>query len=303
MIAEVLLALVPVLLVVVIFVVGFSWYMAHSSLRPVQTAKKQTPADVHLPFEDFTVEHDGVVLRGWFVPAADAHLSNGARLPTIIVTHGWGRSAERMLPHAKYLHAAGFHVVLYDLRGHGDSSAVDLVTMVEIVKDLQAVLDHTLARPEVDGNRVGLLGHSMGAAASVIAASRNPAVKAVVSSSGFADFGDLTAQMLRWRKLPAVPFRFLVRKFWESRTKMSITEVNPRQQIGKIRAPVLLLHGDRDEVVTPDQLQKLFEGAQAAETHLVSGGTHSNLVENAEYRARVLGFLQKALNRHTPGAA
>jgi alpha-beta hydrolase superfamily lysophospholipase len=295
LILQIILIFLPVLAVVAIFAVGFSWYIARTSMVPTRTPKTKTPQDFEMKFEEFSVQRDGLKLRGWFIPAPDkSHVKNG-KAPTLILTHGWGRSAEQMLPHAEYLHQAGFHLSLFDMRGHGDSDAVEYVTMKEILEDLGAIIDYTLTRSEVDPNSLGLFGHSMGAAASILKASQDNRVKAVASSSGFADFGDLTTQMLRWRKLPVFPFRLLVQKFWEKHSGIKLSQVNPVEQIGNISVPILLLHGDRDQVVTPDQLGKLFTNTNSAEKHMVKGKNHSDLFDDPMYREKVVAFFNTTL--------
>ncbi|MFN8631603.1 MAG: alpha/beta hydrolase [Chloroflexota bacterium] len=59
----------------------------------------------------------GLLLPGWFMPAGqDA-------APGIVLIHGWESARDRTLPHAQFLHAAGFHVLAIDVRGHGRSEA------------------------------------------------------------------------------------------------------------------------------------------------------------------------------------
>ncbi|MFQ6113240.1 MAG: alpha/beta hydrolase [bacterium] len=295
MILQILLTFLPILLVVAIFVIGISWYMARSSLVPTKTPKTETPQDYHIAYEDFTVERDGIRLKAWFIPAPQELLRKTRKAPTIVLTHGWGRSAQQMLPYAQFLHKAGFHLILYDVRGHGDSDPVEFVTISRIVADLDSMIDYAVNRPEVDSRAVGLFGHSMGAAASILQAGRDSRVRAVASSSGFADFADLTTQMLRWRRLPAFPFRFLIQKFWEKRAGVALSSVNPIEQIKNVSVPVLLLHGDQDRVVTPDQLEKLFQNANSAETYVINGKNHSGLFEDPIYREKVVAFFNQAL--------
>ncbi len=295
MVLQILLTFLPVLLVVAIFVIGFSWYIAHSSLVTTQTPKTETPQDYDMPFEDFAVERQGIHLKGWFIPGPGEFRTETRKAPTIILTHGWGRSAQQMLPCACFLHQAGFHLILYDVRGHGDSDSAEFVTIDLILADLESMIDYALARPETDREALGLFGHSMGAAASILQASRDSRVKAVVSSSGFADLGDLTTQMLRGRRLPAFPFRFFIQKFWEKRGGMALSRVNPMEQIEKISAPILLLHGEKDPVVTPDQLEKLFKHANTAEKHIISGKNHSDLFEDPVYQEKVVAFFDRTL--------
>src|SRR5438477_1984600 len=104
-----------------------------------------TPADRGLPFESVTVTSKGTELPAWFIPARD-----GLPGPGIVLVHGWESNRERTLPNAEVLHAAGFHVLTFDVRGHGDNPAERLPLSVgEFRDDATAALDWLLARPEV----------------------------------------------------------------------------------------------------------------------------------------------------------
>lgn len=120
------------------------------------------------------VSEDGVGLRGWFIRAA----GDGPK-PTIVFIHGWpwnrcGNLAGQLpipdatvdfLAPAQALHAAGFHVLLFDLRNHGLSDARPPVTFgMNESRDLQAAVAFLRTLPEqVDSERIGLIGYSMGA--------------------------------------------------------------------------------------------------------------------------------------------
>lgn len=295
MFVQILLVLLPVLLVIFIFVVGISWYIAHTSLVPPKTPNSKTPADLDLDYEAFTLNRSGHSLHGWYILAPPERLTNGQDVPTIIMTHGWGSNAQQMLPSALFLHQAGFNVILFDIRGHGDNEPLELISMKEVVEDLRSLINFALEHAKSKTMRIGLFGHSMGAAVSILAASQDDRVQAVVSSSGFADFAHLTAQMLRWRRLPAFPFRYLIQNFWERWLGSLMSEINPVDHIGNISIPVLLLHGEEDRVVTPDQADKLYQKAQRAEKCLLAGKNHADLVEDPRYAEEVVAFFDRTL--------
>ena len=80
-----------------------------------------------------------------------------------MLVHGWESARDRTLPHAQVLHAPGFHVLTFDVRGHGANGPEALPMSVgEYAADARAAVAELRARPEV--TRIGLLGHSMGAA-------------------------------------------------------------------------------------------------------------------------------------------
>jgi len=134
----------------------------------------RSPAELgmHAESVEFFAE-DGVGLRGWFLRA-----SGDASAPTIVFVHGWpwnrcGNLAGQLpipdatvdfLEPAQALHAAGFHVLLFDLRNHGLSDAHPPVTFgLHEARDLQAAVAFLRTRGDVDSQRIGLIGYSMGA--------------------------------------------------------------------------------------------------------------------------------------------
>jgi dienelactone hydrolase len=100
--------------------------------------------------------------------------SSGGAQPTVVVAHGFAGSAQMVDPLARGLMRAGFTVVSFDFPGHGENGATlpadaaDRRTSWDaLTEPLAEVVDWTIAQPEVDRGRLALLGHSMGAGASV----------------------------------------------------------------------------------------------------------------------------------------
>jgi len=293
MLLTILFSLVPIIFLISIFIIGFSWYIASDSLKPVNLSKTKTPGDHQLPFENFSVVSDGLTLKGWFIPVQDA--SKKSKAPPIILTHGWGGNSEKMLPHAEYLNRAGFNIILYDLRGHGDSDPVELTSLNRMLRDFDKIMEYVLSRAEVDENAIGLMGHSIGAAASILKASQDERVKAVVSSSSFADFDYLAEQTLRSRGLRRFPFQFFVKIFWRKLAGVALETISPVYQIGKIAIPLLLIHGDQDEVISAGEFEKLSKSAKKAEKFLIKGVGHSDLYLHTEFCKKTTDFFTSNL--------
>src|SRR4051794_41743355 len=116
-----------------------------------------TPTDLDLPYESVEVRSGDLILPGWFIPARD-----GAPGPGVALVHGWESARDRLLPMAVFLHAAGFHCLAIDVRGHGANLAETLpITAGEFGSDALAAFRALDARPEV--TVAAILGHSMGA--------------------------------------------------------------------------------------------------------------------------------------------
>jgi pimeloyl-ACP methyl ester carboxylesterase len=141
-------------------------------LRSRRAPLTRTPADAGLTYEDVEFEaSDGVALKGWFVPAEGV-------APAVVFVHGWmwnrlGNVAGQtpvpdrdvdFLPAVRALHDAGFAVLLFDLRGHGESADApgpQTYGPVE-ARDFVAAVDHLRSRPDVDDDRIGAIGTSAG---------------------------------------------------------------------------------------------------------------------------------------------
>ena len=258
------------------------------------------PDTLGMAYEDVRVPtQDGLNLPGWYMPAG-----SGAA-PGIALVHGWESARDRTLPHAQFLHAAGFHVLAVDVRGHGQNEPETLpVSVGEFAIDAAAAVRWLAARPEVSA--IGLLGHSMGAAGALVAAADDPAVAAVVGVSTPADPYRLTRQTFRLAGLPipgpiAWPLAWLTTHVFLQPRGHTVADVSATRAVKAIGAPVLLVHGDEDHVVPVGHIARLAAIRRAArpdavtETLVVHGGHHSWLFEFAEFRATVARFLAASL--------
>jgi len=268
---------------------------------PQQNPPVWTPDALGLRYQDVLVpSSDGVTLPGWFIPAGPAPA------PGVVLVHGWESARDRTLPHAQVLHAAGFHVLTLDVRGHGANPPEVLPLSVgEYAADARAGVNALRARPDV--TRIALLGHSMGAAGSLVAAARNPAVAAVVAVSTPADPYRLTRQTFRLARLPipdpiAWPLAWLTTRVYLGPRRHSVASISASRAIREVAAPVLLVHGGEDVVVPVAHLERLARTRRTArpdlatETLVIHDGEHSWQYESATYRAAVARFLAAALD-------
>ena len=118
----------------------------------------------------------GLKLFGWQITA-------GEGAPSLVILHGWGGNAEVMLPLARPLHAAGYGLLFIEARNHGRSDPDDFSSLPRFAEDLEAAIDWLQHQPGTDPQRVGVIGHSVGAAAALLCASRRQDLAAVVSVS------------------------------------------------------------------------------------------------------------------------
>ena len=265
------------------------------------------PSAFGLPFETVVARPFGIELPAWFIPARD-----GEPGPGVALVHGWESSRDRTLPMAVFLHAAGFHCLTIDVRGHGANPAETLpVSAGEFGLDALAAYEALMARPEVTVGAIS--GHSMGAIGAILAGAAEPSVAAIVATSSPADPYRLTRQTFRLARLPipdpiAYPLAWLTTRVYLRPRGHRVPEISAARAIARYRGPLLLAHGDADQVVPVAHLHRLEAAARAGrllrddagpagpvETLVVPRGEHSWLYEDPTYRSTVARFLADAL--------
>jgi fermentation-respiration switch protein FrsA (DUF1100 family) len=290
-------------------------YMSLSIIIATQVAYVQpkpitrTPAALGLSFQDVTFpsREDHVLLRGWFIPGV---LSNGELTVqrTIIMVHGMhsNRAAEELglLDLSAALARHGFAILAFDMRGHGESSPAPLSAGYFEQRDVLGAVDFlrsgslpypALGRPRV----IGGWGVSMGAATMLLAAAREPAIRAVVADCAYAAIVPLVAQdsSVSAFFVPSVlaAFRMLYGiNYYAVRPIDVVASIAPR--------PIFFIQGTADTVVPPWNMQELAAAASRApgahvQAWLVPGAQHvqSYHVMGDEYVRRVVSFFTAAL--------
>jgi len=129
--------------------------------------------------EDVWFESDGRRLHGWFYPAQRPGDDTGPA-PTIVHVHGNAFNISRHRDFVEFLPPAGFNVLIFDYRSYGKSEKGPL-RRDGLVTDAQAAIDYVMSREDVDPERVGVYGLSLGGTIGLAAASEDERVRAVVS--------------------------------------------------------------------------------------------------------------------------
>jgi dipeptidyl aminopeptidase/acylaminoacyl peptidase len=269
---------------------------------PHRSPVEGSPADFGLKFEAVSIQSDGAELAGWFVPAG----GSGPR-PAIAIVHGWESNRGRSMAHIRYLHAAGFHCLVIDARGHGDNPPEDLpVNVPEFAADAAAAARWLAARPEVTA--VGLLGHSMGGAGAILAAAGEPAVKAVVAMSSPADLVYMTRKTFELAEMNipgpiAAPLSYITAAVLLAPRRHSLHEASAVAGAARYKGPLLLMHGEDDRGVPVAHLDLIAASARAGrapgdasvETLVVPSYGHRWLYEAEAVRRSVASFFAREL--------
>jgi fermentation-respiration switch protein FrsA (DUF1100 family) len=236
-------------------------YVTQRALQYFPESFRTTPAAAGLPEAQEVVLDtvDGERVIAWHVPPR-------AQEPVVLYFHGNGASLRWRVDRFRALTADGAGLVALSYRGYGGSSGRP--TEAGLINDALAAYD--FARGRYEPQRIVLWGESLGSGVAVALAAEHP-VGYVILQSPFSSALDVAAQRYWF-----VPVRALMKDQFRSDLR-----------IGKITAPVLMLHGDRDNVV-PIALGERLYGLVNAPKRFVRfpGAGHNDLGMHAVEAAK-----------------
>ena len=233
----------------------------------------------------------GLTLFAWFVPAR----AIGPR-PAVVLLHGWCGNASNLLPAAQALHQAGFAVLLMESRNHGRSDRDDHSSLPRFAEDLDSAIDWLKTLAHVDTTRIVALGHSVGAAAVLLSASRRHDLAAVVSIAAFAHPEQLMRRWFALRYVPYWPLAWLINRSLERVIGANFDDIAPVNTVTKATCPVLLVHGRQDTVVPVTDAHRIWRRSNELNVTLIEcDGTHEAFDDADGITRNILDFVESAL--------
>lgn len=264
------------------------------SIYATNVAKRElccdnTPAVHGFDYEDVTFETpDGLTLGAWYIPS-----KNGA---AVITVHGSGGDRMKTMDESLVLARHGYGVLMIDVEGFGESEGRSNSFGWAGAGDVHAAVDYLQSRDDVDPDRIGGLGLSMGAEVLIHAAGESDELRAIVAEGGSsrtpADFNEMPG----FGSKPIMPFQWVLAGSLRLMTgdpippplKEMAAQIGPR--------PVLLIAADLNEETT---LNRLYQevGGPSFELWIIPEADHIGAYDNhpAEYEDRVISFLDDAL--------
>jgi len=227
---------------------------------------------------------DGLRLEGWFVPS-----KNGA---TVIVFPG-KRGTQK---HARLLVRHGYGVLVFDRRGEGESEGDPNALGWGFDRDLKGALTFLRSRGDVDPNRIGGLGLSVGGEALLQTAAETTHLKAVVSEGAGARSAREDTVHVSLKKVPEL----VVSGVMTAGTALFSNRLPPpnlKNLTGKISpTPVFFIYAEQGaggEDNNPDYYQAAREPKQIWK--ITTSHTHGLSARPKEYERRVIGFFDRTL--------
>jgi uncharacterized protein len=228
----------------------------------------QTPEAAGLAFADVTFEtEDGERLHGWWVPASAPPIGH------VLLCHGNAGNVGDRVAHLSLLSGAGFDVLAFDYRGYGRSSGRPSERGLQ--RDARAARRVLFEQDGVDPAGVLYLGESLGGAVALRLALDEPPA-GVVLQSAFTSVRDMA------------------RKHYPFLPPAVVPDAYPSLEIiARLPVPLLVLHGDRDEIVPLMHGEALVEAAPGPkQLRVFTGAGHNDLltVAGAEWAGTIAGW-------------
>jgi uncharacterized protein len=229
-----------------------------------------TPSGLGLAHEDvWLTTEDGVRIHGWYLPVPRARW-------VTLVSHGNAGNISHRLDRALLLQQRlRSSVFLYDYRGYGASEGSP--DEAGTYRDARAAYRYLVEEKRVKTGELVLFGESLGSAVSLELALTHPAA-ALVLEAPFTSVRDMARTTIL---APLAPF---VRTRYDSLAR-----------IPRLRMPLLVVQGDRDEIVPPAQGRRLFDAAPEPKRYFaIPGAGHNDtyIVGGAAYWQTIGDFLQ-----------
>jgi uncharacterized protein len=244
-------------------------YLFQRNLQYFPDTMRPTPADAGLEgFEEIVLPTaDGETLVAWHAPAPPGR-------PTIVYFHGNGGALWHRSDRFSLFRRTGFGVFGLNYRGYGGSSGSPSET--GLIADALTAIDH-LESLGVDRTRLVYFGESLGSGVAVQAAVARPP-RAVVLEAPFSSAADVAARVYWW-----LPARLLMKDRFDS---LAV--------VGKVEAPLAVIHGDRDDIVPIDLGRRLLAAANDPKRlFLLAGKGHNTPLEPSVWD-EVVEFLESA---------
>jgi len=281
---------------VIIFCVFLPCFYSFGNVYRPKAPVVGTPQVNGLRYDSVSIStSDGFLIRGWFLYGAKSD-------PLIVVCHGVGTNREDLQGVSRFLCKAGFNVLAFDFRAHGESTGSKTTFGFREALDVEAVVQHagTHYRQHFEG--IGIYAISMGSAAAIMAARHLPMVQAFVFDSPFARLRDLVDQQFaHWPRLPRRLFAAMARFYGSLFTGIPVSKIAPEAYASDLgMRPVLVFHGNQDTLIPIAQGRQLFERIpgpkEFVETH---GAVHveSHAAMGRAYEDKVVSFFRTHLGR------
>lgn len=244
-----------------------------------------------MPLENVEIRsRDGLKLSGTFMACEGADT-------TVLCFHGYSSRGMTDYPSlAKFYHGLGYHVLVVDQRGHGDSEG-EYITFGCLDRFDALAWIHYLEKRFGENQSIVLHGISMGGATVLMTSGLKlpSCVKAIVSDCAFTSAWDVFSSVLKsMYHLPPFPLMQISDVMAKNEAGFGLAECNAAEEVKNSTVPILFIHGDSDTFVPCRMCYESYENCSSPKDILIiegAGHAESYYKDTASYEAKVKAFL------------
>ena len=301
------------LFVAVLFVLAILLIiLIHIGFKAPRTANESSPADYSWHFEKHEIANPhGIKLPAWWIAAKQPSQR------TLIVLHGWGANKSLMLPLAKPFYAHDFNILLIDAHNHGDAPKKGVSTMPKFADDLSATSAWVKKNKKQQSASLIVMGHSVGAAATLLCAARSAKEKATSNPESSATIDSTHADLYiavssfahprlvmqrQLSKLKRFPWLVnLIINYVQWVIGYDLDEIAPLNSIKVIQQynpelPLLLIHGTEDQTIPIEDHESLcVHNYPKSHCLQIEEADHDSIDEIEKNFPKLLEFINKHL--------
>lgn len=271
-----------IVIVGLVVLVAAAWFIGGKLVASANTAVGPPPPD--FPAKSIDIESEsGTTLAAWYlaVPGSNA---------TAILLHPNRGNRRSMLSRARLLRQYGYSTLLIDLQAHGESRGNQITAGFTEKYDVLAAVEYV--RSNDSKQKIVIIGRSLGGAATLFA---HPNVDAIVLESVFPTISEAVHNRVKMRLgfLHQLIAPLLLAQL-KPRLGISQNQIRPIDYLNKLKCPILITSGNRDEHTTISETKRIFQAANSPKRLVIfEGAGHVDLLANnpSKYENEIIGFI------------
>ena len=285
--------LIPIGIVAIIYF-GLSFYVTVLSFQSIINVHEENPADYKLQFEQVQFEaadNSDITLQAWWLP-------NKNEKQAIIFAHGIDANRSVRLEMFSKIHDLGYPALLFDIRGHGESTKTKVGLTVKDIGDINGAI--TYLKSEKNIEEVLLFGTSYGASLVLQSAHTDNAVQGVIADAPFNNLVELLAGEVA-RRTPIPPFIATQLRhgiIWSAELYegIDLRDINPEKNASKLNYPIMLIQCSDDDRIPVDHVDEIYAKAPTNSTYLRYDNCGGHDLAYTEYTSNYIKEIKKYIS-------
>ncbi len=261
-----------------LFIMVFIRFIENRSIFHPDKNVYLTPDYRGLKYDDVTFRtEDGLKLNGWFIPGK-TKFQTADNLFTLLWFHGNAGNISHRLESIKMLYdRVPINIFIFDYRQYGKSEGK--ISEEGTYIDAKAAFEYLHSRKDINHKKIIFFGCSLGSAVAVDLSLKERCCGLILETP-FTSIKELAKSIY-----PFLPLGYFIQTRYDSITK-----------IKDVKVPLLIIHGDKDELVPIEHGRKLYENAnEPKEFYTIPGATHNDtyFVGGEKYFNTIRRFVDK----------